>query len=155
MRSITDPKNTAHLNSSRSLSYSPNLNCRFIIPSLLPSRSSSYDFPSKLPWLESENVSNSTSIAHTLFFLATQHSKWDLSSPAGMKPEPFAVGAGSLNHWTEVQITHTLYYYYYLFFNWRITALQNCVGFCQILTWISHRYTYVPSFMNLPPIPLL
>ena len=28
-------------------------------------------------------------------------------------------------------------------FNWRIVALQYCVGFCHTATWISHRYTYV------------
>ena len=32
----------------------------------------------------------------------------------------------------------------FFFFNWRIIALQNFVGFCQISTWISRRYTYVP-----------
>ena len=36
-------------------------------------------------------------------------------------------------------------------FNWRIIALQYCVHFCQISTRISHRYTYVPSLLNLPP----
>ena len=30
------------------------------------------------------------------------------------------------------------------FFNWRIIALQNFVGFCQTSTRISHRYTYIP-----------
>ena len=34
---------------------------------------------------------------------------------------------------------------FYLCFNWRIIALQNCVGFCQTSTWISHRCTYVLS----------
>ena len=47
----------------------------------------------------------------------------------------------------------------YLFFNWRIIALQNWVVFCQTSTWISHRYMYVLSLLNLPsislPIPLL
>ena len=39
----------------------------------------------------------------------------------------------------------------YLFiFNQRIIALQNCVGFCHISTWISNRYTFVPSLLNLP-----
>ena len=41
-------------------------------------------------------------------------------------------------------------------FNWRIIALQYCVGFCHISAWISHRYTYVPSLLKtslcLPPI---
>ena len=35
-------------------------------------------------------------------------------------------------------------------FNWRIIALQYCVGFCHTSTWIIHRYTYVPSFLNIP-----
>ena len=38
------------------------------------------------------------------------------------------------------------------FFSWIVIALQNPVGFCQISTWISHRYTYVPSLLNLLPI---
>ena len=36
-------------------------------------------------------------------------------------------------------------------FNWRIIALQYCVRFCHTATWISWRYTYVPSLLNLPP----
>ena len=36
-------------------------------------------------------------------------------------------------------------------FNWRIIALQYCIGFCHTSTWISHRYTYVPSLLNFPP----
>ena len=37
-------------------------------------------------------------------------------------------------------------------FNWKVIALQCCVHFCHTSTWISHRYTYVPSHLNLPPI---
>ena len=36
-------------------------------------------------------------------------------------------------------------------FSWRIIALQYCVCFCHIPTWINHMYTYVPSLLNLPP----
>ena len=36
-------------------------------------------------------------------------------------------------------------------FNWRITGLQYCVGFCHTVTWIIHQYTYVPSFLNHSP----
>ena len=36
-------------------------------------------------------------------------------------------------------------------FDWRIIALQYCVGFCHTATWISHRYTYAPFLLNLPP----
>ena len=39
-------------------------------------------------------------------------------------------------------------------FYWRIIVLQNFAVFCQISTWISHRYTYIPSLLNLPPISL-
>ena len=31
--------------------------------------------------------------------------------------------------------------------------MQCCVGFCHTSTWISHRYTYVPSLLNFPPTP--
>ena len=30
-------------------------------------------------------------------------------------------------------------------------AIAFCVGFCQISTWISHRYINVPSLLSLPP----
>ena len=40
------------------------------------------------------------------------------------------------------------------FFNWRIIASQYFVGFCHTSTWISCRYTYVPSLWNLPPTSL-
>ena len=37
------------------------------------------------------------------------------------------------------------YFFFYFMviylFNWKIIALQNCVGFCQTSTWINHRYT--------------
>ena len=42
----------------------------------------------------------------------------------------------------------------YLFFNWRIIALQNFVVFCHTSTRLSHRYIHVPSLLNLPPISL-
>ena len=52
-----------------------------------------------------------------------------------------------------------LFKIFYLFFSWRIVALQNFVVFCQTSTWISHSYTYIPSLFNLPlisfPIPPL
>ena len=44
--------------------------------------------------------------------------------------------------------------FFKLIFYWRIIALQNFVIFCQTSAWISHRYTYIPSVLNLPPISL-
>ena len=54
---------------------------------------------------------------------------------------------------------HNFFFKSYLFiyllklfiFNWRITALQYCVGFCHASAWISHRDTYVPSLLTLLP----
>ena len=40
----------------------------------------------------------------------------------------------------------------FFIFYWRIIALQNFVVFCQTSIWISHRYTHIPSFWNLPPL---
>ena len=36
-----------------------------------------------------------------------------------------------------------------LFLLSNFSALWNCVGFCQTSTWISHRYTYAPPYLNL------
>ena len=46
---------------------------------------------------------------------------------------------------------HSIILFYFFIF-WSIMVLQNFVVFCQISTWISHRYTYIPSRLNLPPI---
>ena len=48
-----------------------------------------------------------------------------------------------------------IFIFFYLFiFNWRIIALQYCIGFYQTSTWISHRFTHVPSHLkSLPPPP--
>ena len=48
-----------------------------------------------------------------------------------------------------------LFCHFIIFSNWRIIALQNFVYFCQTSTRISHRYTQVPSLLNLPPHPSL
>ena len=50
---------------------------------------------------------------------------------------------------SSVQFLKNLFIFY-----WRIIALQYFVVFCQISTWVSHRYTYIPSLLNLPPVSL-
>ena len=50
------------------------------------------------------------------------------------------------------------YIFKLLIFDWRIIALQYCVGFCHIATWISHTYTHGPPLeppSHLPPHPTL
>ena len=50
--------------------------------------------------------------------------------------------------------TKYIFSFNFFVFNWRIIALQYCVGFCHTSTWIHHWYRYVPSIINLPSIPL-
>ena len=49
-------------------------------------------------------------------------------------------------------------YFYFFIFNWRIIALQSCVGFCHTTKQIRHKYTSFPPWASLPssshPIPL-
>ena len=40
-------------------------------------------------------------------------------------------------------------------FNWRIIALQYCIGFCHTSTWISHKYNMSPSSWTSLPLPTL
>ena len=60
------------------------------------------------------------------------------------------------SHWVTAPITFFfLRFFLNLFiFNLRIIALLHFAVFCQTSTWISHRYTYIPSLLNLPPISL-
>ena len=51
-----------------------------------------------------------------------------------------------------------LFYFSFIYFNWRLITLQYCNGFCHTLTWISHGCTCVPhpelsSLLPPPPIP--
>ena len=54
--------------------------------------------------------------------------------------------------WSNGTRCHDLSFFVFLFFNWRIIALQNFVVFCHTSTRISHRYTHVPSLLDLHPI---
>ena len=54
-----------------------------------------------------------------------------------------------------ISVLYVFFLFFFSFlnfiFNWRIVALRYCTGFCHISTWISHRYTDVPSLLKLPP----
>ena len=59
------------------------------------------------------------------------------------------------SHWLMYTYTYTYIYIYNLsIYYWTINALHNFAIFCQTSTWISHRYTYIPSVLNLSPISL-
>ena len=55
----------------------------------------------------------------------------------------------SLGDWFWRQDT----FKHFFIFNWRTIDLQYCVGFCHTTLWIYHKYTYIPSLLNLPPSP--
>ena len=53
-------------------------------------------------------------------------------------------------HWTQGR--DALIFLTLFIFNWRIIALQYCIGFCHTSTWISHKYNMSPSsWTSLPP----
>ena len=68
------------------------------------------------------------------------------TSPGGLQ----SVGVARSRTWLKTHTYKKTKIFFFVFiFNWRISALQYCVGFCHT-TWISHKCTYVPSLMNLP-----
>ena len=38
----------------------------------------------------------------------------------------------------------------FIYFNWRMIALQYWVGFCRVSAWICRRFAYVPSLVTPP-----
>ena len=67
---------------------------------------------------------------------------WPLT-PCVSKPNPATTPSFSS--------LHPPFFFFKLFIcNWRIIALQYCVGFCHTSAWIRHRYTHAPSILNLP-----
>ena len=51
-------------------------------------------------------------------------------------------------------VTESSYFvavFFKFMFHWRITALQYCIGLCHTSTWSSHRHTYDPFLLKLPP----
>ena len=52
-----------------------------------------------------------------------------------------------------------MFFFSFIFINWRLITLQYCSGFCHTLTWIRHGFTCIPhpnppSHLPLHPIPL-
>ena len=53
---------------------------------------------------------------------------------------------------SNLLMSHSTHHFLFSFiFNWKIIAVQYCVGFCHTSSWISHRYTHVPSLLKLSP----
>ena len=44
-------------------------------------------------------------------------------------------------------------FFFLIFFFLSIIASQCYVGFCSTMKWINYMYTYIPSFLDLPPSP--
>ena len=43
----------------------------------------------------------------------------------------------------SIALIYTGKFFFFLFFNWRESALPGCVGFCHTPTQTSHNYTYI------------
>ena len=69
---------------------------------------------------------------------------------------PGGICGPSGGEWTALEVSLLgLFFFFNSFFYWRVIALQNFVVFCQTSTWISHRYTYIPSLGASPPSPFI
>ena len=56
----------------------------------------------------------------------------------------------------EHMYIYSFQYFFHLclFLNWRIIALQCCVGLCHTRVWISHNYIHIYCApLSLPPFP--
>ena len=83
-------------------------------------------------------------------FFTVPFSLWNLSSLTRDQTCSPAVEVWSLNH-TPPGKSQNHFFKNLFVFNWRIIALQYCVGVCHTSTRVSHRYAYVPSLLSLPP----
>ena len=54
-----------------------------------------------------------------------------------------------INDLCKIDQIFSEHFIFLIYFNWRIIASQCCVGFCHTSIWMSHRYTYIPSLLNL------
>ena len=72
--------------------------------------------------------------------------------PLGLTGLIFLLSKWFSRIFSSTTVQNISFFFKHLFFNWRIIALQNFVVFCQTSTWISHKYTYIPSLLKLPPI---
>ena len=64
--------------------------------------------------------------------------------------EPILNKAQKMMHLNINSIHVAFFFIIFKNFNWKIIALQYCVAFSHISTWINHRYTYVLCPLKLP-----
>ena len=69
--------------------------------------------------------------------------------------DDFSIHLCSFNLSNLVQSEIPLFLLIITYFNWKIIALQYCVDFCHITTWIRHRYIYMapPSWASSHLLP--
>ena len=75
----------------------------------------------------------------------------NLSSPTRDQTCTPCIRKWNLNHWTIREVPISSYFFYFFIFNYRIIALQHCVGFCHTSVWMSHRNPFIPSPLSLCP----
>ena len=72
----------------------------------------------------------------------------------GLEKKKKKESSGILIEIMLVSSTGGIFSFFKFIFNWRIIALQCCIGFCYATVRIGHQYTYVPSVLSLPPARL-
>ena len=55
------------------------------------------------------------------------------------------------SHWRVLLVLTVRAFVMQIWVTWVIIASQCCVGVCHTARWISHKHTYIPSLLGLPP----
>ena len=93
--------------------------------------------------------SQSYEVHPRLLWIACPLIIWLLVGCLGTKSHSQCQPIGVCFHWSwHARGSHII-----IFFNWRIRALQYCVGFHCSAMWISHMYTCTFSLLSPPPTP--
>ena len=97
------------------------------------------------------NILNPTELYRCAWWLSGKESAW-LCRRRGYDP-----WVGKIP-WRRKWQPTPVFFFFFLYFNWRTITLQYCGGFCHTLTWISHGCTCVPHPehppFHLPPSPI-